>query len=280
MINFLLLCALASTALVWSVKPPRGVKLKSKKSKASKEKTDARKNFIGSRFSWTYTILAFLLLAGATAIGWWSLGIAAAGGVLFIPSLRLAGRSKRESRLIAAGMFAWVEQVKALVVAGMSLNEALSESSHNVTSIVPMRMFAAEAESQGTTQALLSLSRNLADPMADMAIVALMMAEKEGGGRLGEVLNDVCDHIKENLRLEEEADAARSGIRNTRRVTLVSGVLLSLGMIFLVGASYYKDIIGQIVLLIGFMAIGGIMWWMTRLERFPTPSQFILRGQE
>ena len=229
---------------------------------------------------WVWVAVAAVAGVTFTLFGWWGVGIIVAVVCVWMPYNRRQKELSAEQMEISGWVVGWAEQIRTLVLAGVDMHHALREASISQTD-GRFRSFASDLQvSQEPQQPLRTLASRLANEHADLIIGVLIAAETETVGSLADVLDDLCEHLRDEMALVAEVDAQRQGIRTEKNMTAIVAVLL-LVMLFTVSgmASFYDDLTGQLTLLFGCGAMFGALLWMGKLERISQTEGFRLRGE-
>jgi tight adherence protein B len=149
--------------------------------------------------------------------------------------------------------------MRASISAGLTLPDALIDACRRVGA--PLGMFADEVRAEvafggGFTAALVSMRLALNDPVSDRVLATLVVANRVGGHRVGDVLSSLQQSVADDLRLRSAHDAALTEQRWTASVALVAPwALLVLSIATNPQASYAFDTReGAMVVGIGFVA--------------------------
>ncbi|MEN8238199.1 MAG: type II secretion system F family protein [Actinomycetota bacterium] len=169
------------------------------------------------------------------------------------------GRAKAAMR---AQMELWPDalaHMRASISAGLTLPDALIDACRRVGG--PLGLFADEIRAEvafggGFAPALEGMRRALDDPVSDRVLATLVVANRVGGHRVGDVLSSLQESVADDLRLRRAHDAALTEQRWTAGVALVAPwALLVLSIATNPQASYAFDTPeGAAVVGIGFVA--------------------------
>ena len=184
-----------------------------------------------------------------------ALGILAAS----VPIAVEHGRAKASMR---AQMELWPDalaHMRASISAGLTLPDALMDACRRVEG--PLGLFADEIRTEvafggGFAPALKSMRSTLDDPVSDRVLATLVIANRVGGHRVGDVLSSLQESVADDLRLRRAHDAALTEQRWTAGVALIAPwALLVLSIATNPQAAYAFDTTeGALVVGIGFVA--------------------------
>jgi len=124
----------------------------------------------------------------------------------------------------------------------------------------------------GLPAGLEALRERLDDPLGDLLVRALLVADRTGGRNLSQVLDDLAESARRNAATLREVRAHQARNRYTATIVSAAPVVL-LVAIRQVNPAYlapYATAAGQLVLIVvfGLIALGYLA--MTRVARLPT----------
>jgi tight adherence protein B len=204
--------------------------------------------------------------------------IAAAVGAL-IPHL-LQVRRQNKSR--ATRRSAWPDVIDSLVSAvraGMSLPESVCALAHRGPECLraEFQAFAADYRATGRFEAsLLRLRDELADPVADRIVEALLAARDVGGTDLGRMLKTLVDFLRQDLRLRGEVEARHTWTINGARLAVAAPWLVLL-MLSTRSETVeaYRTTMGMTILVIAAATTAFAYWLMLRIGRLPDEGRIV-----
>lgn len=219
-------------------------------------------------------IVAFLLS------GLFIVGVLAAVLGSFIPMM-LARRSQH--RQAHRRREAWPDVIDGLVSAvraGMSLPEAVAAVGDRGPAIVRpvFAQFAADYRATGRFgESLARLRDELADPVADRIVEALLAARDVGGSDLGRMLRTLSDFVRQDLRFRGEAEARRSWTVNGARLAIAAPwIVLLLLSTRPDAAAAYQTPAGMVVILGCAAACTVAYALMSKIGRLPDEQRVML----
>jgi tight adherence protein B len=181
---------------------------------------------------------------------------------LLAASVPIAGEHAKSKASVRAQMELWPDtlaHVRASISAGLTLPDALIDACRRVGR--PLNIFADEIRTEvafgaGFASALVSMRAVLDDPVSDRVLSTLVVANRVGGHRVGDVLSSLQESVADDLRLRRAHDAALTEQRWTAGVALVAPwALLVLSIATNPQASFAFDTPeGAMVVGIGFVA--------------------------
>jgi len=204
--------------------------------------------------------------------------LAAAAFAAFIP---LALYRDRHERRRAEAHDAWprmIEEIRLLTGSvGLSIPQALLDVGRRSPEPLRPAFAAAEREWRITTdfpRTAAVLSEQLADPTADMVCETLLVAHEVGGADLEARLAALAEDRADDLRHRKDARAAQAGVRFARRFVLAVPLGMALcGLSIGTGRRAYGTGAGQILVVLGIIAVAICWAWAGRLLRLPSEER-------
>lgn len=149
----------------------------------------------------------------------------AAMGSAAVPILLLRRRVSQQAKARQESWPDAVDQLASAVRAGLALPEAVSDLARRGP--IPLRLsfaeFDVEYRATGSfSQALDSLQRVAADPVADRVCASLRIARDVGGSDLGHVLRTLSALLREDLRTRGDISARQSWTVNAARMSVAA----------------------------------------------------------
>lgn len=192
-------------------------------------------------------------------------------------------RSRHERRR-AEAHDAWprmIEEVRLLTGSvGFSIPQALLDVGRRGPEPLRPAFAAAEREWRITTdfgRTAAVLSEQLADPTADLVCETLLVAHEVGGVDLEARLAALAEDRADDLRHRKDARAAQAGVRFARRFVLAVPIGMALcGLSIGTGRRAYGTTVGQILVVLGIVAMAACWVWAGSLLRLP-PEERVFR---
>jgi tight adherence protein B len=226
----------------------------------------------------------FVAVTGVMAVVGAVLGLTLFGGP--VPALVVglcAGASpvasyrRRRSRLRAEAQEAWprlLEEIRVLTSGlGRSIPQALFEAGRGAPEGLRDGFAAAHREWLLSTDFLRTvavLKASLADPTADAACETLLVAHEVGGSDLDRRLAALIEDRVIDVQGRKDARSRQAGVVFARRFVLLVPVGMALvGMTVGTGRQAYGTAWGQVMVVLGVLAVAGCWAWAGRLLRLP-----------
>jgi tight adherence protein B len=213
--------------------------------------------------------------------GWPVAGIAAAAGVVFIPTVLGGGKASAELIATSEALSDWTRRLADLIASGAagSTRDALRRSLSSVPEPIATAVTALVSRMgpQGTESALRQFARDVDDPAADKIAMVLILRERNGGPGLAEVLTALATDLDERSRMVREVEAERAKPRSNMRTIVVVTLLLVTAMMLFARTflSGYDSTFGQLMLAIVVALFGTALRWMRSLSEPVRPPRVL-----
>jgi Flp pilus assembly protein TadB len=218
-------------------------------------------------------------LVGATVwllTGWPVAGLIAAAAVAGLPLLLSTSKvaARGISRLEA--IEDWTRRLSDILVVGVGLEQAIATSLKSVPEPIRPEVSTLSARLVArvpTEEALRQFADELADPMGDFVVAALILGHRRRGPGLARALSSVADSVSEEVALRRRVEADRAKPRTTARaVTLITLGVVGVGAMNGAYIQPYGTAVGQLVLLsVTAMFIAALTWMRALTLSKPQP---------
>lgn len=222
-------------------------------------------------------------IVGWAATGWFAVGGLAAGVAVIAP--RLAGtKARREhAQERSEALASWAEMLRDTVSAHAGLREAISITAKVAPRAIreDVQRLSARAEREQLTKALRQFATEVADPVADLIVAALVIASDRQAHRLSELLSQIASSAREQagMRIRVETGRARTYASARALVLITFGFAVVLMLFSPTYMEPYDSMSGQLVLMMIAGLFAGALWGLVQLGR-PSESPRILAGVE
>lgn len=222
-------------------------------------------------------------IVGWAATGWFAVGGLAAGVAVIAP--RLAGtKARREhAQERSEALASWAEMLRDTVSAHAGLREAISITAKVAPRAIrdDVQRLSARAEREQLTKALRQFATEVADPVADLVVAALVIASDRQAHRLSELLSQIASSAREQagMRIRVETGRARTYASARALVLITFGFAVVLMLFSPTYMEPYDSMSGQLVLMMIAALFAGALWGLVQLGR-PSESPRILAGVE
>jgi Flp pilus assembly protein TadB len=227
----------------------------------------------------------WLLLGGAGAgavaalvSGWVIAILVFPAAMLGLPWLLGRGDEARQIERLKA-MEEWTRNLAGVLVAGMSLEQALQRSLRTCPADLHKevsRLVGALSARTPTAQALVRFADDLDDATGDQIVASLILGAKRQGEGLARVLEDLAESVSAEVRARQQVDAGRAAHRTTARGVTLIAVIMVVALAFT--GSYvdpYRTPLGQIVALVILAVFVAILVQLRLMARTPLPPRFL-----
>jgi len=167
-----------------------------------------------------------------------------------------------------------VAQLRDAIRSGLAVQEAFAGLAHNGPEALrpEFSRLVADARVHGFAAALAGMKDRLADPLFDVVCASLALNDELGGRNVGQLLGQLADATRGQLRVQEELRAQQA--RNVLSARIVAAIpLVLLAAIRTLNPRYvavFDTVAGQVVLAgcAASVALGyAAMLWTTRLPQ-------------
>ncbi len=202
----------------------------------------------------------------------WPVGAVAAAlfGAL-APELLGGTRARQTETARIEAVAAWVELLRDTLAGAAGIEQAIVASA--TAAPAPIRAavtgLAVRLERERLVPALRAFADELADPTADLVVVALTLASQRRARRLGELLGTLAQATRDRATMRLRVEASRARLRTSVRV-IVGTTLAVMAALIVLNRGYlnpYDSALGQLVLGLVAGLFATAMWWLSRLGR-------------
>jgi hypothetical protein len=225
----------------------------------------------------------------ATLIGLWTrwpVGAVAAGaGAWYLFGLAAAGQRATQRQLAKVEAIAsWVEMLRDGLRAGQGLTDVLRVTAPLApVAIRPeVRRLVERLERQRLAVALVAFGEDLADPLGDLVVTALLFCSRRSSPDLSAVLGSLAGQARAEASMRLRVDARRAENRTEVRTVVVASVLFLVALTFTSQRLLhpYGTVRGQLVLA-GIVTVFAVaLVWLGRLARIRVGSRVLQPSAE
>jgi hypothetical protein len=228
---------------------------------------------------WAAASAAAGIVAGAVT-GWVVGGLLAVMAVYGLP--RMLGPDREQARQVARtqGIAVWAEQLRDTLAAAAGLEQAIVATAPAAPAAIrgEIILLAARVERRERLgPALRALAGDLADPLADLVIGALILASEHQARQLSGLLGQLAATARAQVDMLGRIEVGRARMRTTMRVVVVTSLVFAGGLVIFNRAflAPYSTAFGQLVLLaVGLIFAGGFVW-LKRLSKIKNLGRFL-----
>ena len=215
--------------------------------------------------------------------GWPMAGVVAAGIVVTVPMLLGARRSREVALAKTEALASWAEMLRDTISAHAGLNQAVAATAQVAPPPIrrDVQTLAARAERLSLTPALRRFATDVADPVADLIVAALVIADERQARNLTGLLAEIAVSARNQaaMRLRVETGRARTYASSQALVGITLALVVGLLLFSPRFLAPYDTVAGQLVLgVIGALFVGAL-YALVRLGR-PVATPRLLGGIE
>jgi hypothetical protein len=212
---------------------------------------------------------------------WPVAGVVGAAVGAWLPTGRELRRQSTDEISKVEAIATWTEQLRDTLGAASGLQSALvATAALAPRPIAPaVERLAARLEYERAPDALRRLSAEVAHPVADFVVAALLVAAEHEARDLGGLLGQLAATAREEARMRTRVWVGRSRMRTSVRI--IAGIIPAMiGAVLVLDRQYldpYDTAGGQLVLLAVLLVFLGAFAGMQHLGRIRLPQRFLAR---
>lgn len=229
--------------------------------------------------------VAAVLVAAAVvglATGWLVGGILAGLAVWALPGMLMGAERARAARLRRLEAIAtWTESLRDTLSAAAGLEQTITATAGSAPAAIrPQVVGLAEALRRGVRlpDALRAFAADVADPVADTVVAALLLASTQGAGKLAEPLGVLAAATREDVAAQRRVETGRAKAATEARMIIGTTLAMAVGLVVFNRGFLrpYDGTAGQIVLaIVGLLFAIGFRW-LHRLSRQAEPDRVLV----
>lgn len=226
------------------------------------------------------------LLAGLAVwwlSGWPAAGLAIAAITLMVPLFFEAARRRRELVERAEALAAWADMLRDTIVAHAGLQQAIMSTAQVAPAAIRVRVrtLAVRSGRMSLSDALRRFATEMADPVADKIVAAIVIADQHQAQNLPQLLGEIAQTTRQQASMRQRIETSRAKTyASSRSMVLITGAMV---VVLAVGSPEfmepYDTAWGQLVLGIAGALFAGAVWGLIGLSR-PVPEPRVLAGVE
>jgi Flp pilus assembly protein TadB len=228
--------------------------------------------------------LAAVLVAAAVVglvTGWLVGGVLAGLAVWALPGMLTGAERARAVRLRRLEAIAtWTESLRDTLSAAAGLEQTIMATAATAPAAVRPEVVAlAEALRRGVRlpDALRAFAADLADPVADTVVAALLLASTQGAGKLSEPLGLLAAATRDDVAAQRRVERSRAKAATDARMIIGTTLAMAVGLVVFNRGFLrpYDSVGGQVVLaVVGLLFAVGFRW-LHRLSRQAEPDRVL-----
>lgn len=208
-----------------------------------------------ARPRWPARRLALAVVVGVLTLAatrWPALGLVAALAVWGLPLLFSAPREAAQGIARVEAVEEWVRRLGDVLVVGLGLGQAITSTARSAPDALQPEIAALTARISARwslEDALRAFADDVDDPAGDLAVAALVLAQRRRGPGLAAALGAVADALADEVTVRRRVEADRAKPRATARaVTIITLLVVGLGLANGGYLAPYATPLGQLVL--------------------------------
>ncbi|PGH46794.1 type II secretion system F family protein [Streptomyces sp. Ru87] len=142
------------------------------------------------------------------------------------------GAARRTERMEA--LATWTEMLRDTLSAAAGLEQAVLATADIAPAALEsetQNLAAAIRSGRPLPAALREFADAVDDPLADVVVAALIMAAEEQTSRLGPLLGELAESVREQVAMRQRIDAGRASVRTGVRITVLVTVGMASGLV-------------------------------------------------
>ena len=200
----------------------------------------------------------------------------------FAPDLIGAKAAQQRDIARTEALASWTEMLRDTLAGAHGLEEAIVTSAAVAPEPIHTEVaaLAERLRRRPIEEALDDFGRDLAHPIGDLVVTALMLAAGGSSGDLRELLGTLAVSARDEAGMRLRVEATRARLRTAVRVISLCTASTALGLVIL-NRSYlesYETVTGQVVLALVLWAWGVALWWLGRMGDYVAPERFLASG--
>jgi Flp pilus assembly protein TadB len=230
------------------------------------------------------TLVAGLVLG---VLAWLFTGLPVVGLLVMLaipgaPWLFNVGKAERDAIEHIEAVGEWARRLKDVSVVGMGLQQSIVSSAGTAPATIADEVRDLSVRLQAgvpAREALSMFADDIADPVCDQVVAALMLHLTDRGDRLGDVLTSIAGAASAEAATRREVDAKRTQSRFAVKFLTITTVLsVGYGAIRPDYMRPYRTATGEIIMVVLAVLFVGILVWVRNMSRPEKAPRFLDSG--
>lgn len=236
-----------------------------------------------ARFGWSALIAVIVFGVVTAATGWPAAGVTFATVSVMVPMFMATHRLRRQAVARTEALASWAEMLRDTISAHAGLHQAVAVSSVVAPAAIraDVRRLAVRSEQMPLSRALRMFAADVADPVSDLIVAALTIADEHQAQNLPQLLGRVASTTREQAAMRLRVEAQRAQTYASARALVV--ITLFMAVVLMFTSPQFMDpfdsVVGQVVMLIIGALFSGAVWALMLMSR-PVPVPRMLAGIE
>lgn len=228
-------------------------------------------------------IIVVAWIVSWAATGWPMAGVIGAAVAMTVPMLMSAREARAAAMAKTAALASWAEMLRDTMSGHAGLNQAIAVTADVAPAPIRahVRALASRAEHHSLSAALRTFAAETANPVADLIVAALVIADERQARDLTKLLSEIASSARQQaaMRMRVETGRART---YTQSQSLVGITLMLVIVLLLFSPEFlepYDSLGGQFVLAVIGALFAGALFGLVALGR-PVDTPRLLAGIE
>ncbi len=220
-------------------------------------------------------------IVGWAVTGWPAVGVMAGAAAYVVPSLLEVRRARLAQQAKTESLAGWAEMLRDTIGSHAGLREAIGVTAGVAPEPIrpAVRRLAARAEHESLSLGLRRFAQEVADPIGDLIVAALIVAAEGQARNLPALLSEIAGSARAEAHMRLRVETGRARTYSSSRALVLITLGLSVGL--LIGApafmAPFRTALGQLVLLLITAFFVAALWGLVALGR-PATSPRLLAG--
>lgn len=215
--------------------------------------------------------------------GWPAAGVSLAAVAVMGPLFVEAHRQRDTAMARTEALARWAEMLRDTIASHAGLHQAIATTSKVAPAPIrsDVRRLAARSSQMPLPRALGLFAAEVADPVADLIVAAVTIADRHQAQSLPELLGGVAASTRQQASMRQRVETGRARTYASARA-MVGLTLLMVVVLMAFSPSFmepYDSAVGQLVLLAAGGLFAGAVWALIQMSR-PVPVPRVLAGIE
>ena len=241
------------------------------------------RSFDVRRVAWSGGLAVAVLLIVWAVTGWPAAGIALGSVAVMVPMFIETRQQRQRAADRTEALASWAEMLRDTIAAHAGLHQAIAASATVAPEAIrpQVRRLAIRSSQMPLGRALRLFAADMADPVSDLIVAAMTIADQQQAQKLPQLLGGVAKAAREQTAMRLRVEARRAQTYASARSLVV--ITLVMVVVLLVASpdfmEPYDSLGGQLVLLVAGGLFVGAVWSLMVTSR-PVPVPRVLAGIE
>lgn len=235
------------------------------------------------KFAWSAGLAVVVFGVVWAVTGWPAAGIALGSVAVMVPMFIETRQQRQRAADRTEALASWAEMLRDTIAAHAGLHQAIAASATVAPEAIrpQVRRLAIRSSQMPLGRALRLFAADMADPVSDLIVAAMTIADQQQAQKLPQLLGGVAKAAREQTAMRLRVEARRAQTYASARSLVV--ITLVMVVVLLVASpdfmEPYDSLGGQLVLLVAGGLFVGAVWSLMVMSR-PVPVPRVLAGIE